>query len=106
VPTVERGLRVVVFWSIEMAGDRPSIESARVRRQRLDVAALSLGVERVERQAGLAGARESGDDDQSIARQRDRDVLQIVLPGAPDHDLVARHEPPRCGLIKRKHLGF
>jgi hypothetical protein len=27
VPTVERGLREVVFWSIEMAGLRPSIES-------------------------------------------------------------------------------
>jgi hypothetical protein len=27
VPTVERGLREVVFWSIEMAGDRPSMES-------------------------------------------------------------------------------
>ena len=27
VPTVERGLRDVVFWSIEIAGDRPSIES-------------------------------------------------------------------------------
>ena len=27
VPTVDRGLRDVVFWSIEMAGDSPSIES-------------------------------------------------------------------------------
>ena len=27
VPTVERGLREVVFWSIEIAGDSPSIES-------------------------------------------------------------------------------
>src|SRR3954447_16249903 len=27
VPTVDRGLRDVVFWSIEIAGDRPSIES-------------------------------------------------------------------------------
>jgi hypothetical protein len=27
VPTVERGFREVVFWSIEIAGDRPSIES-------------------------------------------------------------------------------
>ena len=27
VPTVERGLREVVFWSIEIAGERPSIES-------------------------------------------------------------------------------
>jgi hypothetical protein len=27
VPTVDRGLRDVVFWSIEIAGDSPSIES-------------------------------------------------------------------------------
>jgi len=27
VPTVERGLREVVFWSIEIAGESPSIES-------------------------------------------------------------------------------
>jgi hypothetical protein len=27
VPTVERGLREVVFWSMEIAGDRPSIAS-------------------------------------------------------------------------------
>jgi hypothetical protein len=27
VPTVERGFREVVFWSIEIAGESPSIES-------------------------------------------------------------------------------
>jgi len=27
VPTVERGFRLVVFCSMEMAGDRPSIRS-------------------------------------------------------------------------------
>jgi hypothetical protein len=27
VPTVERGLRPVVFWSMAMAGDRPSMTS-------------------------------------------------------------------------------
>jgi hypothetical protein len=27
VPTVERGLRDVVFWSIEIAGESPSMES-------------------------------------------------------------------------------
>jgi hypothetical protein len=27
VPTVERGFLEVVFWSIEIAGERPSIES-------------------------------------------------------------------------------
>jgi hypothetical protein len=27
VPTVDRGLRLALFWSIEMAGDRPSMKS-------------------------------------------------------------------------------
>jgi hypothetical protein len=27
VPTVERGLRLVDFWSMETAGDRPSMKS-------------------------------------------------------------------------------
>src|SRR6185437_6186036 len=40
-----------------------------VRRQRLDVAALPLGVERVEGERGLAGAGESREDDQPLARQ-------------------------------------
>ena len=59
VPTVERGLRLVVFCSIEIAGDSPSIEStsgllhlleelARVGREALDVTPLTLGVDGVE----------------------------------------------------------
>jgi len=65
VPTVERGLRLVDFWSIETAGLRPSMKStsgrstlaeelACVRAQRLDGAALALGEDRVERERGLA----------------------------------------------------
>ncbi len=27
VPTVERGLRLAVFWSMEIAGDSPSMKS-------------------------------------------------------------------------------
>ena len=67
VPTVERGLRLAPFWSIEMAGDSPSIWSTSgfsiwprnwraYALQALDVAALALGVDRVEGEAGLAGA--------------------------------------------------
>ena len=47
-------------------------ELARVGAQRLDVAALALGVDRVERQRGLARAGQAGDDDQRVARQRRR----------------------------------
>ena len=45
-------------------------ELARVGRQRLHVAALALGVDRVEREARLARARQPRDHHQRVARQR------------------------------------
>ena len=63
-------------------------ELPRVRRQRLDVAALALGVDRVERERRLARAREPGEDDQPVARQVEVDVPEVVLAGAPDPDRV------------------
>ena len=53
-------------------------ESLGVTRERLHVTPLTLGVDRVERQARLAGAREPGDDDQAVARDFQRDVLEVV----------------------------
>ncbi len=63
-------------------------ELARVGGERLDVAALALGVDRVEGKARLAGAREPGDDDQRVPRQLEVDVLEVVLAGARDDDAV------------------
>ena len=59
----------------------------RVGRQRLDVAPLSLGVDRVERQRALARPGKSGDDGQGIARNRDGNVLQIVLTSPANVDV-------------------
>jgi len=106
VPTVERGLREVVFWSIEIAGERPldrvevgllhqPEELARVGGERLDVAPLPLGVDRVEGEARLAGAGEPSDHDQGVPRQLDVDVLEVVLTGAGDDDSL------RCGHLCR-----
>ena len=61
VPTVERGLRLVDFWSIDTAGrqalDEVDVglvhlaeELPGVGGERLDVAALALGEDRVERE--------------------------------------------------------
>ena len=75
-------------------------ELARVGRERLDVAPLALGVERVEGKARLPGPRESGDDDELLARQLDGDVAEVVLPrtsdddGVPPHFLNASRRPP------------
>ncbi len=61
-------------------------ELARVGGERLDVAPLALGVDRVEGKARLAGARKPGDHDQRVARQLNVDVLEVVLPRPGDDD--------------------
>ena len=69
-------------------------ELAGVRAQRLDVAALTLGVDRVEGEARLAGTGQAGEHDELVARNLDVDVLQVVLAGTADDDRrSARH---RC----------
>ena len=57
-------------------------ELARVRGQRLHVAALPLGVDRVECQARLTGPGQARDHDQRIARQPQVEILEVVLAGA------------------------
>ena len=69
-----------------------------IRRERLDVAALALGVDRVEGERRLARARQAGDHDQLVARDRDVDVLQVVLAGALDDDLIECHASALSGL--------
>ena len=67
----------------------------RIRGQRLDVAALPFGVDRVEGERRLARSADARDDDQLAVRQRDVDVLQVVRARAADDEIrsVAR---PRC----------
>ena len=62
-----------------------------VRRQRLDVAALPFGVDGVEGERRLAGARQAGDDHQLVAREVDVDVLEVVDARAADRNPVVRH---------------
>ncbi len=66
-------------------------ELAGVGAQRLDVAPLPLGVDRVEGQRRLAGTGQAGEDDQPVAGQLDGDVLEVVLPRPADDDRVAGH---------------
>ena len=44
------------------------------------IAALAVGVDRVKRQARLAGAGQAGHDDQLISGQLQIDVFQVMLP--------------------------
>ncbi len=62
-----------------------------VRAQALDVAPLALGVDGVEGEARLAGAAETGDDDEPITREGDRDVLEVVLARSAHDELVLGH---------------
>ena len=63
-------------------------ELAGVGAERLDVAALPLGVDGVEGERRLARAARPGEDDDLAARQTDADVLQVVLPRADDDEPV------------------
>ncbi len=68
-------------------------ELAGIGREALDIAALAFGIDRVEGERGFARAGKSGEDDQPVARQFERDVLQIVLARALNRDdfLVFSH---------------
>ena len=84
-------------------------ELAGVGGQRLDVAALTLGVDRVEGKARLAGPGEAGHDDQGVARQLEVDVLEVVLTRPADDyalgwshyvDDRSRTDVPRSGTLR------
>ncbi len=65
---------------------QPSEKLARIGREAFHIAALALGIQGVKRQAGLARARQPGDDDQPVARYVQVDVLQVVRACAADAD--------------------
>ena len=78
-------------------------ELAGVGAQALDVAALTLGVDGVEGEAGLAAPRQSGDDDEAVARERDVDVLEVVFARAAHDESILGHVPSvtDCGQMER-----
>ena len=97
VPTVERGLLLVVFCSMLIAGERPADpldlrllqrgeELPGVAREALDVAPLALGVERVDGQRALARAAGPAADGHLVAGDVEVDPLEVVLPRAADLD--------------------
>jgi hypothetical protein len=67
-------------------------ELPRVGGERLDVAPLALRIDGVERQGGLAGPGQPGDDHELVPGDLDVDVLEIVLAGPTDDDAVRCHD--------------
>ena len=63
-----------------------------VGAERLHVAALALGEDRVEGQRRLAGPRQAGEHDEGVAREVDPDVLEVVLTCTTDDETVC-HAP-------------
>ena len=90
---VDRDRRRKPFDGVHVGLVHLAQELPRIRRQRLHVAALALGVDRVERQRALARPGQARDDHERVARQRERDVLEVVLACPRDNDLVAAAHP-------------
>ena len=83
-------------------------ELARVGGERLHVTPLAFGVDRVERERRLARAGEPRDADQLVPRQRDGDVLEVVLAGTVDNQLVrgGHNRPSLASGIGRTSVRF
>ena len=84
-----------------------SDEHARIRRKALDIAPLSLRVDRVKREARLAGAGNARHHHELVARDHEIDVFEVVFPCAVDAkvlifsfhiicDRPRRSPAPRC----------
>ena len=74
-------------------------ELAGVGGHAVEEAALSLGKEDVEGERRLARSAEAGDDDEFVARDVERDVLEVVLARSGDADalVVRRRRGRRLG---------
>ena len=64
-----------------------------IRRERLDVPPLPLGVDGVEGEGRLPAAGQAGDDGQPVPGNGNGDVLEIVLAGTADDEELFRHKP-------------
>ena len=59
---------------------------ARISRERLNIAALPFGIQRVKHQAGLARATGAGNNSQFASANVEVEVLEVVLASAANAD--------------------
>ncbi len=79
-------------------------ELAGVGREGFDVAALALGVERVEGEGGFPGTAQPGYDGEGMVGNIDVDILEVVLARAANSDVAGTHggkggSRPGIGLV-------
>ena len=81
-------------------------ELACVGRKTLHVAALSLGINRVEGQRRLAAPADARDDHQGVARNAQVDVFQVVFPRTEDFKVFVFAEFVHCWNLGRQRYAF
>ena len=80
----------------------PPEELPRIGRQALHIPPLALGIQRVERQAGLARARQPRDHHQLVARNVQVNVLEVVRARPPDADALLAQGAGEVGTVGRR----
>ena len=91
---LDRDARRQAFDQIDIRLFELLDELPRVGRHAVEKAALAFGKENIEGEGRFAGAAQAGDDHHLVARNIERDVLEIVLARAVNADGVARACPP------------
>jgi hypothetical protein len=86
VGLVDRDRRRHTLDAIDRRPVHPIEELPRVGRERLDVAPLALGIQRVEHQRTLARAGYTGHHHQFTGRDIEIQIAQVVLACAADTD--------------------
>jgi len=74
-------------------------ELAGIGGEALHIAALAFGIQRVKRETGLAGPRQTGDHHQPVARDVQVDVLQVVGARAAHADALLAHHGGQIGVV-------
>ena len=86
VPLLDRDRGSDPLQPVDLRLRHPLQELLGVGRKRLDVPALPLRVEGIEREAALARAGGTGDDRERAVGQLDGDALQVMLASVDDAD--------------------